>query len=167
MSQTVDASRGVTLINVFTVEPKNQQRVVDLLTRATEDFVSHAPGFISATLHRSTDGTKVTMVAQWRSAEDYQAMRRDPGPLPFLEEALTIGRARDVRGCAQVRTRATSEMIVDHARRDLRAKHRGFWMGWRVWRSCDLQAPVALFVPSATTTRARFVCSNLSLPTSG
>jgi len=30
------------------------------------------------------------MYAQWRSAEDYQAMRQDPGPLPFLEEPLTI-----------------------------------------------------------------------------
>ena len=111
MSQTVDASRGVTLINVFTVEPKKQQRVVDLLTRATEDFVSHAPGFISATLHRSTDGTKVTMVAQWRSAEDYQAMRRDPGPLPFLEEALDDREPGLTRLCTSS-TRATSEMIV-------------------------------------------------------
>lgn len=92
MAEAPDERRSVTLINVFTVEQKNQQRVVDLLTRATEDFVSHAPGFISATLHRSTDGTKVTMVAQWRSAEDYQAMRQDPGPLPFLEEALTIAK---------------------------------------------------------------------------
>jgi hypothetical protein len=32
------------------------------------------------------------MYAQWRSAEDYQAMRQDPGPLPFLEEALTIAK---------------------------------------------------------------------------
>jgi len=82
----------ITLINVFTVEPANQQRLADLLTRATDDFVSRAPGFLSATLHRSLDGSKVTMYAQWRSAEDYEAMRRDPGPLPFLQEALTIAR---------------------------------------------------------------------------
>ena len=82
----------ITLINVFTVEPANQQRLVDLLTRATDEFVSRAPGFLSATLHRSLDGTKVTMSAQWRSREDYEAMRRDPGPLPFLQEALTIAR---------------------------------------------------------------------------
>jgi hypothetical protein len=36
------------------------------------------------------DGTKVTMYAQWRSVEDYQAMRQDPAPLPFLQEALAI-----------------------------------------------------------------------------
>jgi hypothetical protein len=32
------------------------------------------------------------MYAQWRSVEGYQAMRQDPGPLPFLEEALTIAK---------------------------------------------------------------------------
>src|SRR5271156_4723768 len=85
-------SKPVTLINVFTVDPLNQERLIDLLTRATETSVRHAPGFISANLHRSIDGTKVTMVAQWRSAEDYQAMRSDPTPLPFLQEALTIAK---------------------------------------------------------------------------
>src|SRR5260221_10659493 len=84
----------ITLINLFTVEPANQRRLVDLLARATDEFVSRAPGFLSATLHRSLDGSKVTMSAQWRSVEDYEAMRRDPGPgpLPFLQEALTIAR---------------------------------------------------------------------------
>lgn len=83
-------NRVVTLINVFKVDPAHQQRLVELLTHATDVSVRHAPGFVSASLHRSTDGTKVTMYAQWRSVEDYQAMRQDPTPLPFLEEALTI-----------------------------------------------------------------------------
>jgi hypothetical protein len=65
----------ITLINVFTVEPVNR-----------------APGFMSSTLHRSVDGTKVTMYAQWRSAKDYQAMRQGSGSLPFLQEALIIAR---------------------------------------------------------------------------
>jgi quinol monooxygenase YgiN len=86
----ISAKGGVvTLINVFTVEPANQQRLVELLTEATE-VVRRAPGFVSASLHRSTDGTKVTMYAQWRSIEEYQAMRQDPAPLPFFQEALTI-----------------------------------------------------------------------------
>ena len=64
MNQRSDKKHVVTLINVFTVEPANQQRLVDLLTRATEGSVNRAPGFISSTLHRSIDGTKVTMYAQ-------------------------------------------------------------------------------------------------------
>jgi quinol monooxygenase YgiN len=88
--QVIAATEMVTPINVFTVAPENQQRLVDLLTRATDEFVCQAPGFIGSTLHRSLDGTKVTMVSQWRSAEDYQAMREDPGPLPLFREALTF-----------------------------------------------------------------------------
>src|ERR1700729_3620111 len=82
----------ITLINVFTVEPANQQKLLELLTRATETSVRHAPGFISSSLHRSLDGTKVTMYAQWRSVEDYQAMRENPAPLPYLQQALAIAR---------------------------------------------------------------------------
>jgi quinol monooxygenase YgiN len=78
----------VTFINVFTVDPTRQQELVDLLARATE-VVRRATGFISASLHRSVDGSKVTMYAQWRSIEDYEAMRANPAPLPYLQQALT------------------------------------------------------------------------------
>lgn len=90
MEKPFEKDRIIAVINVFTVEPGNQQRLLDLLARATDGSVNRAPGFMSATLHRSIDGTKATMYAQWRSVEDYEAMRRDPGPLPFLDEALTI-----------------------------------------------------------------------------
>ena len=89
ISETADL---VTMINVFTVDPSNQQRLIELLTQATSGPVTHAPGFISASLHRSLDGTKVAMYAQWRSMEDYNAMRSNPAPLPFLQEALTISK---------------------------------------------------------------------------
>jgi hypothetical protein len=32
------------------------------------------------------------MYAQWRSIDHYQAMRHDPSPLPFFQEALTIAK---------------------------------------------------------------------------
>jgi quinol monooxygenase YgiN len=82
----------ITLINVFTVDPSNQSRLVELLTQVTDTFVRRARGFISASLHRSRDGTKVTMYAQWRSLDDYEAMRKDPGPTRYLQEALTIAK---------------------------------------------------------------------------
>src|SRR5215472_14022927 len=80
MTASTHDEKRVTLINVFTVEPGNQQRLVDLLGEATERSVRHAAGFIAARLQRSLDGTKVTMVSEWRSAADYEAMRADPAP---------------------------------------------------------------------------------------
>ena len=81
-----------TFINVFAVDPPNQSRLVQLLVKATDASVRHARGFVSSSLHRSLDGTKVAMYAQWRSLEDYEAMRKDPGPVPYLQEALTIAK---------------------------------------------------------------------------
>src|ERR1700751_5703328 len=59
MTKISAKSDVVTLINVFTVEPTNQRRLVELLTEATEVSVRRAPGFVSASLHRRTDGTQV------------------------------------------------------------------------------------------------------------
>jgi heme-degrading monooxygenase HmoA len=90
--QTSGSNEAITLINVFEVDAANQQRLVDLLVGATDGLVNRAPGFVSSTLHRSLDGTKVTMYARWRSIEDYQAMRSDPRPHALLKEALSIAK---------------------------------------------------------------------------
>jgi len=82
----------IILINIFHVDPANQQRLVDILTEVTQEIVSKAKGFVSSTLHRSLDGTKVAMHARWASLADYEAMREDSAPRPFFEAALAIAR---------------------------------------------------------------------------
>lgn len=83
-------NKYLTLINVFTVDPANQQKLIDLLTKATETTVSQVKGFVSSALHRSLDGKKVTMYAQWESLTDYQAMRSNPTASPYLVQAMEI-----------------------------------------------------------------------------
>jgi quinol monooxygenase YgiN len=90
MSPISSISDVLTVINVFTVSPENQARLIELLTRATESTIRHVPGFISAALHQSLDGAKVTMYAKWRSWDDYQRMRENTTASPFLTEALTF-----------------------------------------------------------------------------
>src|SRR5258706_12599485 len=89
MREMSTTNRVVTLINVFTVDPTNQQRLVEGLTRATE--VSSAT--------RQALFRRVSIVASTRPRsdvcpvahiEDYEAMRQDPAPLPFLQEAAAI-----------------------------------------------------------------------------
>lgn len=85
----------VTFINVFTVEPSNQQELLDILARATDTSVRDVPGFISAALHRSVDGTRVTMYGQWKSVEHYQhyqSMRSNPVTSPYVERVLAIAK---------------------------------------------------------------------------
>lgn len=80
----------LTLINVFTVNPSDQQRLIELLIKATESSVTKITGFVSSSLHKSVDGTKVTMYAQWLSKEAYQNMRNNPTASPYLDDALKI-----------------------------------------------------------------------------
>jgi quinol monooxygenase YgiN len=81
----------VTLINVFTVDPVDQQRLVELWQRATDDVMRHLPGFVSANVHRSLDGTKVVNYAQWESQEAFTAMLQNPDARPYLTELSEIG----------------------------------------------------------------------------
>ncbi len=80
----------VTLINVFTVAPEDQRRLLDLLVEATESVMNRLPGFVSANLHTSIDGTKVTNYAQWRSREDFEAMLQNPEAMMHMREAGQI-----------------------------------------------------------------------------
>ena len=87
----IRADAGVlTLINVFTVAPARQQELLDVLVEATESVMRHQPGFVSASLHRSHDGTRVVNYAQWRSREDFEAMRRDPQARPHMVHAASL-----------------------------------------------------------------------------
>ncbi len=68
----------VTLVNVFTVKPEDQKKLVDLLIEATQKTMKGVPGFVSANIHRSTDGVRVVNYAQWKSREDFEAMIKNP-----------------------------------------------------------------------------------------
>ena len=80
----------VTLINVFTVAPEDQQRLVDVLVDATQAVMREQQGFISANIHRSLDGTRVTNYAQWQSREAFEAMLRDREAAEHMGEAARI-----------------------------------------------------------------------------
>ena len=83
-------SSVVTLINVFTVRPENQQKLVDLLVEATEQVMRHLDGFISANIHRSLDGSKVTNYAQWASREAFEALQKNADAAPHMKEAAEM-----------------------------------------------------------------------------
>jgi quinol monooxygenase YgiN len=78
MAAILKDKKVVTLINVFTVERANQQKVLDLLVNATEKTMKNLPGFVSASIHKSLDGVRVVNYAQWRSQADFEAMTKNP-----------------------------------------------------------------------------------------
>jgi antibiotic biosynthesis monooxygenase (ABM) superfamily enzyme len=69
----IEVNKGVvTQINVFKVAPENQQALIDLLIKSAMSL-RDLPGWISASIHRSLDGTRVVNYAQ---AENMEAQER-------------------------------------------------------------------------------------------
>lgn len=69
-----------TLINVFTTTPEIAQPLVDLLVEATERVMRRRPGFVSAAIHVSLDGTRVVNYAQWSAARTSKPCWMTPPP---------------------------------------------------------------------------------------
>jgi quinol monooxygenase YgiN len=90
MATIATALDVVTLVNVFTVSPERQQQLADLLVEATRAVMNQLPGFVSANIHRSLDGTRVVNYAQWRRVEDFEAMLRDASAQEHMQAAALL-----------------------------------------------------------------------------
>jgi quinol monooxygenase YgiN len=86
----------VTLINVFEVDPEHQDELVRVLVEATEAVMSKLPGYISANIHRSLDGSRVANYAQWESREAFEAMLRRPEARQHMDVATRLATATPV-----------------------------------------------------------------------
>jgi quinol monooxygenase YgiN len=84
-----------TLINVFTVEPDKAPELAALLTSATDEVMRHQPGFRSANIHVSTDGTRVVNYAQWDSAAEFDAMQANPAAREHMAKAAALASGFD------------------------------------------------------------------------
>lgn len=88
---TIEKRGGfLTLINVFSVAPDNQAKLIELLIKATEETMKYLPGFVSANIHRSFDGRKVVNYAQWKSMADFESMRKNPLAVFHIKAAAAL-----------------------------------------------------------------------------
>jgi len=88
---TIEKGRKLmTLVNVFSVAPDKQGELADLLVRATEETMKYLPGFVSASIHRSSDGTKVINYAQWRSQANFEALKDNPAARVHMKAAAAL-----------------------------------------------------------------------------
>ena len=85
-----------TLVNVFTVEPENQQKLVQLLKEGTASFFSKQPGFISSSVHASKEGRRAINYSQWQSAGDIENFRNDPRFAPYLQSLAALAKAETI-----------------------------------------------------------------------
>lgn len=72
---TKDASLQ-TVITTFETSPGNCDDLMEELSAAYADFISHQPGFLGAALHVNDAQTRVANYSQWQTREDFKSMLR-------------------------------------------------------------------------------------------
>jgi quinol monooxygenase YgiN len=79
-----------TLINILTVEPENQQKLIELLRGNTENVVTKLDGWISTSFVAATDRRHVVIYSQWRDLASVEAMRTNPDMVAYFPRIAAL-----------------------------------------------------------------------------
>jgi quinol monooxygenase YgiN len=91
MNTTMAVTKEVTtLINILTVEPENQPKLIELLRDNTEKVVSTLDGWISTNFIAATDQRHVVIYSQWRNLASVEAMRVNPDMVAYFPRIAAL-----------------------------------------------------------------------------
>ena len=80
----------ISVINVITVSPQLQETMVKAAEQMLHQVMRRLPGFLSAAVYRSLDERRVTIHAQWESADAFNRASRNPGVISQMRAFLEI-----------------------------------------------------------------------------
>ena len=91
MNTTIAVTKQVTtLINILTVEPEDQQKLIELLRGNTENVVSRLDGWISTSFIAAKDQHHVVIYSQWRDLAAVEAMRSHPEMVAYFPKVAAL-----------------------------------------------------------------------------
>jgi quinol monooxygenase YgiN len=91
MTTTTAVTKEVTtLINVLTVEPEHQQKLINLLRESTECVVSKLDGWISTRFIAAKDERHVVIYSQWRDLASVEAMQSNPEMIAYFPRVAAL-----------------------------------------------------------------------------
>ena len=91
MDTTITVTPDVTtLINILTVEPENQQKLIELLRGNTENVVSRLDGWKSTSFIAAKDQRHVVIYSQWRDLASVEAMRANPDMVAYFPRIAAL-----------------------------------------------------------------------------
>lgn len=103
----IDPSRRLdTVVVEITVEPERQEEWVHYIEEMTRRQIT-ADGFVSCSVHRSVDGTRVLEYVQWETPEQRLAALDDDAGHEHLAK---------LAGISEIRTYVV-ESVIEHAPR--------------------------------------------------
>lgn len=83
-------NRLTVLVTIFTVQPDNEQRLIDLIEEGTSAIFSKQPGYISCSVHRGTDAKHLVLYGQWESPQSIDAFRKAPEIGEYTKKILQL-----------------------------------------------------------------------------
>ena len=91
MTTTIAVTNEITtLINVLTVEPQNQQKLINLLRESTEGVVRKLDGWISTSFIAAKDESHVVIYSQWRDLAAVEAMQSNPEMIVYFPRVAAL-----------------------------------------------------------------------------
>lgn len=84
---------GVRLINIYSVEPKNQEKLVQILEEGTQSIMINQEGYLGSTILKSLDGKTVAVYAHWKEAKNIMAVFQKPENETYLQKIKEIATA--------------------------------------------------------------------------
>ena len=85
------SSSSVIAINVIDVAPDRQEELIALLQEGGEQVFGPLPGFLSATVLASQDGSRVINIAHWESMDAVKAVQGNPEAAAFGPRVAAVG----------------------------------------------------------------------------
>jgi len=74
------------MIGIFTVQPENEQKLIELFKEGTLSISSRQPGYISSSFHKGSDSKRVVLYEQWESQEHVIAFTKTPEAGPYFKK---------------------------------------------------------------------------------
>lgn len=99
MNATIAVTPEVTtLINVLTVEPENQSKLLESLRQNSESVVSTLPGWISTSFVASHDKRRVVIYSQWRDLAALRGMQSHPRMQAYFPHVAALASFDSISG---------------------------------------------------------------------
>lgn len=91
MNATIAVTKEVTtLINILTVEPEDQPKLIKLLHENMDNVVTRLDGWISTSFIATDDRRRVAIYSQWRDLAAVEAMQTNPDMVAYFPRIATL-----------------------------------------------------------------------------
>jgi quinol monooxygenase YgiN len=91
MNATIAVTKEVTtLINILTVEPEDQPKLIKLLRENADNVVTRLDGWISTSFIAAKDRRRVAIYSQWRDLPSVEAMQANPDMVAYFPRIAAL-----------------------------------------------------------------------------